>query len=151
MSKNDLTAVRAPKLKTSVIATKRTTGRLAKLKTSRWYEDAARSVGIKKGRPAGKSARGEGSQLAHARFGSSLARIAYALSRVCFTGNSGPEPVVFCCAFGLRSTPNRHKAVGAVRRTPRSVKTARLRCDFLSVRQPSHGRATCLSLSDDGN
>ena len=50
MSKNDLTAVRAPKLKTSVIATKRTKGRLAKLKTSSWYEGAARSVGINKGR-----------------------------------------------------------------------------------------------------
>jgi hypothetical protein len=57
MSKNDLTAVRAPKLKTSAIATKRTKGRLAKLKTSSWYEDAARSVGINKGRPAEKHER----------------------------------------------------------------------------------------------
>jgi hypothetical protein len=56
MSKNDLTAVRAPKLKTSV-ATKRTKGRLAKLKTSSWYEDAARLVGINKGRPAEKRER----------------------------------------------------------------------------------------------
>jgi hypothetical protein len=54
MSKNDLTSVRAPKVKTSVIATKRTKARLAKLKTSSWYEDAARSVGINKGRPAEK-------------------------------------------------------------------------------------------------
>ena len=50
MSKKDLTAVRAPKLKTSVIATKRTKARLAKLNTSSWYEGAARSVGINKGR-----------------------------------------------------------------------------------------------------
>jgi hypothetical protein len=57
MSKNDLTAVRAPKLKTSVIATKRTKGRLAKLKTSSWYEGAARSVEINKGRPAKKRER----------------------------------------------------------------------------------------------
>jgi hypothetical protein len=57
MSKNDLTAVRAPKLKTSAIATKRTKGRLAKLKTSSWYEGAARSVGINKGRPAEKRKR----------------------------------------------------------------------------------------------
>jgi len=57
MSKNDLTAVRAPKLKTSAIATKKTKGRLAKLKTSSWYEDAARSVGINKGRPAEKHER----------------------------------------------------------------------------------------------
>lgn len=48
MSKNDLTSVRAPKVKTSVIAK----ARLAKLKTSSWYEGAARSVGINKGRPA---------------------------------------------------------------------------------------------------
>ena len=54
MSKNDLTAVRAPKLKTSVIATKRTKAKLAKLKTSSWYEGAERSVGINKGRPAEK-------------------------------------------------------------------------------------------------
>ena len=58
MSKNDLTSVRAPKVKTLVIATKRTKARLAKLKTSSWYEGAARSVGTKEGRP--KSARGEG-------------------------------------------------------------------------------------------
>ena len=57
MSKNDLTAVRAPKLKTSVIATKKTKGRPAKLKTSSWYEGAARSVGINKGRPAEKRER----------------------------------------------------------------------------------------------
>jgi hypothetical protein len=55
MSKNDLTAVRAPKLK--MIATKRTKGRLAKLKTSSWYEGAARSVGINKGKPAEKRER----------------------------------------------------------------------------------------------
>ena len=57
MSKNDLTSVRAPKVKTSVIATKRTKARLAKLKTSSWYEGAARSVGINKGRPAEKRER----------------------------------------------------------------------------------------------
>ena len=57
MSKNDLTAVRAPKRKKSVIATKRTKGRLDKLKTSSWYEGAARSVGINKGRPAEKRER----------------------------------------------------------------------------------------------
>ena len=57
MSKNDLTSVRAPKPKTSVIATKRTKARLAKLKTSNWYEGAARSVGINKGRPAEKRER----------------------------------------------------------------------------------------------
>jgi hypothetical protein len=57
MSKNDLTAVRAPKLKTSVIATKRKKGRLAKLKTSGWYEGSVRSVGINKGRPAEKRER----------------------------------------------------------------------------------------------
>ena len=56
-AKNDLTAVRAPKLKTSVIATKRTKGRLAKLKTSSWYEGAARSVEINKERPAKKRER----------------------------------------------------------------------------------------------
>ena len=69
MSKN---AVRAPKLKTSVIATKRTKGRLAKLKTMRVLHDQLGST--KGGRP--KSARGEGSQLAHGRFGTSLPRIA---------------------------------------------------------------------------
>src|SRR5215475_469078 len=57
MSKNDLTSVRAPKVKTSVIATKRTKARLAKLKTSSWYEGAARSVGINKGRPVEKRER----------------------------------------------------------------------------------------------
>src|SRR5215470_2997008 len=57
MSKNDLTSVRAPKVKTSVIATKRTKARLAKLKTSSWYEGAARSVGINKGRPTEKRER----------------------------------------------------------------------------------------------
>ena len=57
MSKNDLTSVRAPKVKTSVIATKRTKARLAKLKTSSWYEGAARSVGTNKGRPAEKRER----------------------------------------------------------------------------------------------
>jgi hypothetical protein len=57
MSKNDVTSVRAPKVKTSVIATKRTKARLAKLKTSSWYEGAARSVGINKGRPAEKRER----------------------------------------------------------------------------------------------
>ena len=57
MSKNDLTSVRAPKVKISVIATKRTKARLAKLKTSSWYEGAARSVGINKGRPAEKRKR----------------------------------------------------------------------------------------------
>jgi len=57
MSKNDLTAVRAPKLKTSVIATKRTKVRLAKLKTSSWYEGAAQSVGINKRSPAEKRER----------------------------------------------------------------------------------------------
>ena len=57
MSKNDLTSVRAPKVKTLVIATKRTKARLAKLKTSNWYEGAARSVGINKGRPAEKCER----------------------------------------------------------------------------------------------
>jgi hypothetical protein len=57
MSKNDLTAGRAPKLKTSVIATKRTKGGLAKLKTSSWYEGAARSVGINKRRAAEKRER----------------------------------------------------------------------------------------------
>jgi hypothetical protein len=56
MSKNDLTSVRAPKVK-KVIATKRTKARLAKLKTSSWYEGAARSVGINKGRPAEKRER----------------------------------------------------------------------------------------------
>jgi len=113
MSKNDLTAVRAPKLKTSVIATKRTKGRLAKLKTSSWYEVLRDQLGsTKKGRP--KSA-GEGSQLAQGRFGTSLPRIAihHALISGLLTGHSGPEPVVFCCAFGLRLTPNRHKAVGS--------------------------------------
>jgi hypothetical protein len=54
MSKNDLTSVHAPKVKTSVIRTK---ARLAKLKTSSWYEAAARSVGINKGRPAEKRER----------------------------------------------------------------------------------------------
>jgi hypothetical protein len=57
MSKNNLTAVRAAKLKTSVIATKRTNDRPAKLKTSSWYEGAARSVGINKGRLAEKRER----------------------------------------------------------------------------------------------
>jgi hypothetical protein len=56
-SKNDLTSVRAPKVKTSVIATKRTKARLAKLKISSWYEGAARSVGINKERPAEKRER----------------------------------------------------------------------------------------------
>src|SRR5215471_2576611 len=67
----------------------------------------------KEGRP--KSAGGEGSQLAHGRFGTSLPRIAihHALISGLLTGHSGPEPVVFCCAFGLRLTPNRHKAVGS--------------------------------------
>ena len=54
MSKNDLTSARAPKVKTSVIATKRAKVRLAKLKTSSWYEGAAQSVRINKGRPAEK-------------------------------------------------------------------------------------------------
>src|SRR5215831_2908669 len=51
----------------------------------------------KEGRP--KSARGEGSQLAHGRFGTSLPRIAihHALISGLLTGHSGPEPVVFCC------------------------------------------------------
>src|SRR5262245_15309360 len=57
MSKNDLTSVRAPKVRTSVIATKRTKARLAKLKTSSWYEGAARSVGINKGTPVEKRER----------------------------------------------------------------------------------------------
>jgi hypothetical protein len=57
MSKNDLTAVRPPNLKISVIATKRTKGRRAKLKTSSWYEGAARSVGISKGRKQEKRER----------------------------------------------------------------------------------------------
>src|SRR5215475_6721806 len=57
MSKNDLTSVCAPKVRTSVIATKRTKARLAKLKTSSWYEGAARSVGINKGRPVEKRER----------------------------------------------------------------------------------------------
>jgi|SRR5215470_3141340 len=40
-----------------------------------------------------------------------------------------------------------HAALAAER-----VKTARLRRDIVPfTRQPSHGRATCLSLSDDGN
>ena len=67
----------------------------------------------KEGRP--KSA-GEGSQLAHGRFGTSLPRIAihHALISGLLIGHSGPEPVVFCCAFGLKLPPNRHKAVGAL-------------------------------------
>jgi hypothetical protein len=54
MAKNE---VRAPKVKKSVIAKKKTKAKLAKLKTSSWYEGAARSVGINKGRPAGKRER----------------------------------------------------------------------------------------------
>ena len=60
MSKNDLTSV--PKVKTSVIAAKRTKARLAKLRTSSWYEGAAQLGSTKEGRP--KSATGEGSALA---------------------------------------------------------------------------------------
>src|SRR5215471_10160967 len=51
---NDLSP---PKVRTSVIATKRTKARLAKLNTSSWYEGAAGSVGINKGRPAEKRER----------------------------------------------------------------------------------------------
>src|SRR5262249_6568181 len=90
MSKNDLTAVRAPKLKTSAIATKRTKGRLAKLKTSSWYGMPHDQLGsTKEGRP--KSTRGEGSQLAHGRFGTSLPRIAihHALISGLLTGHPG--------------------------------------------------------------
>jgi len=61
---------------------------------------------------------GEGSQLAHGRFGTSLPRIAthHALISGLLIGHSGPEPVVFCYAFGLKLLPNRHKAVGALGR-----------------------------------
>jgi hypothetical protein len=46
MSKNDLTIVRAPKLKTSTTTKRKTAGRTAKLKASSWYKGAARSIGI---------------------------------------------------------------------------------------------------------
>ena len=61
---------------------------------------------------------GEGSQLAHGRFGTSLPRIAthHGLISGLLIGHSGPEPVVFCYAFGLKLLPNRHKAVGALGR-----------------------------------
>jgi hypothetical protein len=41
----------------SVRKKKKTKGRMAKLKTSSWYDGAARSVGINKGRPPEKRER----------------------------------------------------------------------------------------------
>ena len=50
MSKNDLTVMHAPKLKTSATAKKKKTSRTAKLKSSGWYEGASRSIGIGRNR-----------------------------------------------------------------------------------------------------
>jgi len=50
MSKNDLTVVHAPKLKTSATAKKKKTSRTAKLKSSGWYEGASRSIRIGRNR-----------------------------------------------------------------------------------------------------
>ena len=49
MSAKDESKAHVPKFNMSV-KKKKTKGRMAKLKTSRWYEGAARSVGINKGR-----------------------------------------------------------------------------------------------------
>jgi hypothetical protein len=46
MSKNDLTIVRASRLKASATPKKKAVGRTAKLKESSWYKGAARSIGI---------------------------------------------------------------------------------------------------------
>jgi hypothetical protein len=61
---------------------------------------------------------------------------------ICWTGQSVANvPIRHCC----RAT---HPHPAALKR----VKTALLRCDIVSfTSQPSHGRATCLSLSDGGN
>jgi hypothetical protein len=48
MSKNGLTVVHAPKLKTT--AKKKKTSRTAKLKSSGWYEGASRSIEIGRNR-----------------------------------------------------------------------------------------------------
>ena len=56
MSAKDESKAHVPKLNMSVNK-KKTKGRMAKLKTSRWYEGAARSVGIAKGGPRDKRER----------------------------------------------------------------------------------------------
>ena len=56
MSAKDESKAHVPKLNMSVNK-KKTKGRMAKLKTSSWYDGAARSVGINKGRPPEKRER----------------------------------------------------------------------------------------------
>jgi hypothetical protein len=48
--KDDLTKVDATKSKVSTSKKKRTAGKTAKLKSSNWYQGAARSIGITKER-----------------------------------------------------------------------------------------------------
>ena len=50
MFKNDVIKVGAAKSKVPTSKKKRTAGRTAKLKSSNWYRDAARSIGITKER-----------------------------------------------------------------------------------------------------
>ena len=46
-----MTKARPPKFKMSVTKKKKTADRLVKLKSSSWYEGAARSIGISKAKP----------------------------------------------------------------------------------------------------
>ena len=57
MSAKDESKSHVSKFNMSVKNKKKTKGRMAKLKTSSWYDGAARSVGINKGRPPEKRER----------------------------------------------------------------------------------------------
>ena len=51
MSKEDVSSAPASKAKMRAIKKKKLAGRMAKLKSSSWYEGAARSIGISNGKP----------------------------------------------------------------------------------------------------
>jgi hypothetical protein len=55
LSKKDVSRASASKLKISATKKKKTAGRMVKLKSSSWYEGAARSLGISKGKLREKS------------------------------------------------------------------------------------------------
>ena len=51
MSEKDASSAHASKAKMRAIKKKKLAGRMAKLKSSSWYEGAARSIGISNGKP----------------------------------------------------------------------------------------------------
>jgi hypothetical protein len=55
LSKKDVSSASASKPKMSATKKKKTAGRMAKLKSSSWYEGAARSLGISKRKPREKT------------------------------------------------------------------------------------------------